>query len=404
MVSDAREPAPRVLVIADDLTGAMDAAGPFASRGLATWVAALPEDCDPARFARAEVVSVNTESRHLAPAQAAARVQEAFRRVGGDAFPVVVKKVDSTLRGNVLAEIEALMSAARRDQLVACPAFPSQGRVLQDGRLRVRGIPLEDTEFARDALSPALVQPLAQALEGAGIHPVRAMTPAQLPAEGFAAPGAWVVDAATDDDLRAIGQVGLARGARVLLAGSAGLTAAVASLCAPEGGVAEAPEIQGRIVYVVGSRSRSSRSQVDALLAGGATLVEAVNGRLRKEPVLVPGADVVLLAVPDRHGREGDAAQVAGMLARHAIRLAGPGNAQAVVATGGDTATAFLRTSGNAALPVGGELMPGIAYTRFMMGTRPVWLVTKAGGFGDDQALLDIGRRLRASPEAGLSR
>ena len=91
---------PRVLIIADDLTGAMDAAGPFAARGLPTWVAALPEDCDPSRFVRATVVSVNTESRHLSPDEAARRVTEAWQQVGGEGFDIVVKKVDSTLRGN----------------------------------------------------------------------------------------------------------------------------------------------------------------------------------------------------------------------------------------------------------------------------------------------------------------
>lgn len=84
------------------------------------------------------------------------------------------------------------------------------------------------------------------------------------------------------------------------------------------------------------------------------------------------------------------------MLARHAMRLVGPGNAQAIVATGGDTAIAFLRSSGNPALAVGGELVPGIAYARFMMGTRAAWLVTKAGGFGSADTLSEIGKRLRA--------
>src|SRR5437762_225267 len=56
---------PRVLIVADDLTGAMDSAGPFAGIGVETWVVAAPMQCDPATIARARVVSVNTDSRHL---------------------------------------------------------------------------------------------------------------------------------------------------------------------------------------------------------------------------------------------------------------------------------------------------------------------------------------------------
>ncbi|MBK8018563.1 MAG: four-carbon acid sugar kinase family protein [Betaproteobacteria bacterium] len=390
----------RVLIIADDLTGAMDAAGPFANRGLLTWVAALPEDCDPSRFAKATVVSVNTESRHLSPEQAAQRVEHAFRQVGGENFSVVVKKVDSTLRGNVVAETEALMSVARRDRALVSPAFPAQGRILRDGKVYVRGEPLENTSFARDALSPALAVPLREAFAGSGKRKVHSQASGGLQDPDFLSPGIVVADAESDADLASLARAGLAHCSRLVLVGSAGLTTALASQMSQEVERVEPPAVLGRIVYVVGSRAKASRDQAETLVADGARLVEAVNGRLRKEPVLAPGADVVLMAVPDKQGKEGDAGEVATMLARHAIRLVGPGNAQAIVATGGDTAIAFLRTSGNAALCVGGELLPGIAYARFMMGTRPVWLVTKAGGFGDPEALREIGRRLRVGAPA----
>lgn len=384
---------PRVLILADDLTGAMDAAGPFASRGLVTTVVALPEDCDPARLARSAVVAINTETRHLGAEQAAERVALLFRQAGGDTFPLVVKKVDSTLRGNVIAETASLRAAAQRPLVLGTPAFPAQGRVVQDGRVIVHGIPLADTTFARDALSPALVDPIHETYARHTGEPGVACVSARL--DACPAVGLCMVDARTDDDLDRVARHALGRPAGLLLFGSAGLTSALARCLPVPDGRAEPPAVLGRIVYVIGSRAQASRDQAAALINDGARLVEAVNGRLHKEPVLAPGADVVLMAVPDKNGNEGDAQAVATMLARHAIRLAGPGNAQAVVATGGDTALAFLRTSGNAVLTVGGELMPGIAYARFMMGSRPVWLVTKAGGFGDAAALRTIGQRLR---------
>ncbi|MBI1395165.1 MAG: hypothetical protein GC151_04225 [Betaproteobacteria bacterium] len=391
---------PRVLIIADDLTGAMDAAGPFASRGLSTWVAALPEDCDPSRFARATVVSVNTESRHLPPEEAARRVDHAFEQVGGDTFSIVVKKVDSTLRGNVVAESRAMMEVSDRRSALVCPAFPGQGRLVRAGTVYVHGQPLAETAFARDALSPALGEPLRDAFAGAGFGAVAVMDPADLDGADLSGQGAVIVNSETDADLDNVAAAGIRAAGRTLLVGSAGLTSALARMLADPEVQPEQPAVMGRIVYVVGSRAQASRDQAAEVVADGARLVEAVNGRLRNEPVLSPGADVVLMAVPDSQGKEGDAHEVAVMLSRHAMRLVGPGNAQAIVATGGDTAIAFLRTSGNPALVVGGELMPGIAYARFTIGTRPVWLVTKAGGFGDPGALRDIGRRLRAGAPA----
>jgi uncharacterized protein YgbK (DUF1537 family) len=395
---------PRVLIIADDLTGAMDAAGPFATCGLATWVAAVPEDCDPSRFARATVVSVNTESRHLSPEDAARRVEAAWEQVGGETFEVVVKKIDSTLRGNPVAETHALQRLSGRTRLVVAPAFPAQGRVVRDGAVFVHGVPLADTGFARDALSPSLAIPLVKAFEPAdGVGKARVCSPRAL-ASGDAAEGSVaVVDAATDEDLAIVATAVLPHCADALLVGSAGLTSALAQALAVPGAVPEPPAVFGRIVFVVGSRAPASREQALALTSEGARLLEAVNGRLHKEPILSPGADVLLMSVPDKQGQEGDAAEVANMLARHAMRLLGAGNAQAIVATGGDTAVACLRASGNPALAVGGELMPGIAYARLMIGTRPVWLVTKAGGFGDGNALAEIGRRLRARAPAAAT-
>lgn len=392
---------PRVLIIADDLTGAMDAAGPFAARGLPTWVAALPEDCDPSRFVRATVVSVNTESRHLPPGEAARRVTEAWEQVGGETFDVVVKKIDSTLRGNPVAETAALAAAARRSRSLVAPAFPAQGRVTRGGQVFVHGTPLAETAFAKDALSPAVTAPMAEAF--APLAAGAAVGSFDAPAFARRDPafdGVAVVDAESDAQLDSIAAGVLPDAGHWLMVGSAGLTAALARALAVDGAQPEPPAVMGRIVYVVGSRARASRDQAATLASDGVSLVEAVNGRLGKEPVLAPGADVLLLAVADTHGREGDAGEVATMLSRHALRLVGAGNAQAIVATGGDTAIAFLRTSGNPAVVVGGELMPGIAYARLMIGSRPVWLVTKAGGFGDVDALAEIGRRLRVGAPA----
>lgn len=367
---------PRVLILADDLTGAMDAAGPFAARGVATWLVAVPERCDERALDGAAVVSVNTESRHLDEAAAAARVEAAFRKVGGARFPVLVKKVDSTLRGNVVAETRALLRASGRAGALVAPAFPSQGRTVEGGLVLVRGIPLGDTAFARDALSPALAVPLAEAFRAAAVS-------------------AEVRDARTDADLDAIVGTLARSGPDPMLVGSAGITSALGRALVPTPRTAVLPQVSGPIVYVVGSRAQASRDQVERLASAGALVLRAPNGLV----AALPGSaarDCVLLCVPGSDGREGDPMRVADALAAAGLGLAERMAAGAVVATGGDTAIALLRASGNAALEVGGEVMPGIAFARLRLPRGTPWLVTKAGGFGDADALLQIGRRLRA--------
>jgi uncharacterized protein YgbK (DUF1537 family) len=246
---------------------------------------------------------------------------------------------------------------------------------MRDGRVYVRGVPLEQTAFVRDALSPALATPLADAFSQAGVH-------------------VTLRDAESDADLDAV-VASLPQGDRApLVVGSAGITAALARAMTRGGKVAAPPTVKGRLVFIIGSRAQASREQVARLQAEGALVVPAPNGVPASVPTPEGDRSIVLLAVPDDAGKEGDAEQVAHGLAASGLALARQPGTGALVATGGDTAIAVLRASGNGALEVGGELMPGIACARLLVDGRPLWLVTKAGGFGDPEALCEIGRRL----------
>src|SRR5678816_2652134 len=109
MPSGCEIPAPIILAIADDLTGANDAGVQFAAAGIRSVVFAnhhlerLPRDYP--------VVVINTESRHLAPAQAVERVRKIGLMGMAAGVRCLYKKTDSTLRGNIGAELEALLSA-----------------------------------------------------------------------------------------------------------------------------------------------------------------------------------------------------------------------------------------------------------------------------------------------------
>ena len=385
---------PRVLIVADDLTGAMDSAGPFAARGIETWVVAMPMRCDPALLKSARVVSVNTETRHLPAAEAAARVRGIVRHLGCDDFNVIVKKIDSTLRGNVVAETLALMEASGRREAVVAAAFPAQGRTVRDGCVLVDGQPLAETAFARDALSPPPLMPLQQvfAAAAAGLR-VRAVGPA----DAFTgATDIWIADSASDADLSAIVKTFVPRTGRVLMVGSAGLTQALALACFDAGSKPARPRnIDGTVVFAVGSRAARSTEQVEALAADGQTeILRAPNGRLLASNIPV-ARNIVLKAAPGDDGNERDAGSVAAELARHALEIANRTQAQVLVATGGDTAIAILDASDNPALQVLGDLMPGIPYARITVAGKPLWLVTKAGGFGAPDTFRDVARGLR---------
>ncbi len=385
---------PRVLIVADDLTGAMDSAGPFAARGVETWVVALPLRCDPASLNAASVVSVNTDSRHATPTQAAARLTQIVRHLDCASFDLVIKKIDSTLRGNVVAETMALRELSGRQKTLVAAAFPAQGRTVCGGVVHVEGQPLAQTAFARDALSPPPLVPLQEAFAGAqaGLR------------VGVVASGArfddsndiWIADSATDADLTHAVETFRSRFSSTLMVGSAGLTQALAAACFASRTVPlPAPRVAGTIVFAVGSRAARSADQVEALAALPDTRVlHAPNGRM-STGVIPAARNLVLQATADGVGREVQSERVAADMARHAIEIVAQARAQALVATGGDTAIAVLDASENPALQVCGDLLPGIPYARILLGGEPLWLITKAGGFGGRDTFCEVARRLR---------
>ncbi len=384
---------PRALIVADDLTGAMDAAGPFAALGVETWVVAVPIRCDPASLLTARVVSVNTDSRRLPAAEAATRVREIVRHLGGGGFDIIVKKIDSTLRGNVVAETMALLDGSGRRQAVVAAAFPAQGRTVRGGVVHVDGKPLAQTAFAKDVLSPPPLAPLQEVFTAAksGLRVV-----AVAASDAFnTAVDVWIADSEVDADLTRIVKAFALRMHSVLMVGSAGLTTALASVCFDRHPAPALPHLTGTIVFAVGSRAMRSAEQVESLAGEPDTeVLRAPNGRLQS--ARLPAArNLVLKATPDDAGREGDAECVAADMADHALEIARRAQAQALVATGGDTAIAILAASGNPALQVLGDLMPGIPYARIRLDGASLLLVTKAGGFGARDTFRDVARRLR---------
>ena len=134
-------------IVADDLTGACDTGTLFAGRSsvpLAIW---------PRAPSPGEVRVIDTESRARAAGESARRVLSAVARAPATHL---FKKIDSTLRGRIGAEVEALMSAAGVCSALVCPAFPAQGRVVVDRVLLVRGTPVSATTIGLDPEFPEI--------------------------------------------------------------------------------------------------------------------------------------------------------------------------------------------------------------------------------------------------------
>ena len=162
------------LIVADDLTGACDAAAPFATRGYFTTAVIDLSDGDLAF----EVVALNTASRDLD----SARIRSVIARAAGvwSARParILFKKIDSTLRGQPAAEIAATLSCLASGSVpaigVLAAAFPATGRTTIGGRVLVNGRALEETDLWRRDHSYPNAE-LVEVLATAGPQPVEAV-------------------------------------------------------------------------------------------------------------------------------------------------------------------------------------------------------------------------------------
>jgi uncharacterized protein YgbK (DUF1537 family) len=352
-----------VTIIADDLTGAADTAIAF---GAPAYVS-LGTVTDAA-----EIVAIDTDSRAVSPEIAAKRVYAAAREAFRLGTRHLYKKMDSTLRGNVSAELTAAWRAARdvlgHASMVVAPAWPSMGRTVRGGRVFVHGVPLEKTEHSQGGPS------LAGMVAG-------------LPATVF--------DAETEDALAFVARIGVESiSGAAIWAGSAGLARHLpAALGLPRPKPSPLPGGQGPVLALMGSRSALAREQAAGLAQLPGVAVFSLDPSSLEvggvESALSAGKDVLLhLAAPvDLQRAPLVAAAFGREAARHAGRLGG------LIATGGDIARAALTAMGAPGLRLLGELEPGVPFG--MAGKLRV--VTKAGAFGTSETLRNCLLALRAA-------
>jgi uncharacterized protein YgbK (DUF1537 family) len=386
---------PRVAVLADDLTGAGDTAVQFVRSGWSTELQLTPAD------ATAEVIAVSTDSRSLPAERAASAAAEATRRLREAGVTHLYKKVDSTLRGPIRAEIDGVLSAWSPDAVaVVCPAFPDTGRTVRDGVLLVDGVEVHRTAVGRDPVTPVTESRIAVLL---GAEHVRLTGDGpRADAERLRAHGpVVVVDAESGDDLDRLAAAVTALGSDAVPVGSAGLASRLAHSWAVEGEPAPA-------LVVVTSLHQNARVQVEELVADehtrterpepydladdGAWLAWSRKALDRFDPST---AHTALVAPEDRDGKL-DPAAVARRMGEFAASLAARYELSGFVVTGGDGARALTGALRARVIALTGEVAPGIPIGTLSGGPRHGHaIVTKAGGFGSPTALLEAAEAVR---------
>ncbi len=309
----------RVAALADDLTGALEVGAKFAACGLGAAVSTWPKI---AWEMPVDVLVLDAETRMLAALAASERIEKLAREIRQHGAELVYHKTDSTLRGNIAVEMHALGAVFAGRKILFAPAYPALSRVVAGGRLLVEGRPVEETAFARDPTHPVRTGDIRALLDDM--------------------PGVTIVDGASEADLEAAARDVLRRASSLIVCGSAGLAAHLAS------------GLGGGSHNIVWPTLRR-------------TLV--VNGSLHER-----SAEQVRLAQLAWRGREGwDFGD-----RETAARQWREGDYDGAIVFGGDTAYRITTALGSPPLAPLGEVLAGVPVSR----CGASWLVTKAGGFG----------------------
>ena len=387
-------------IVADDLSGAADCAAALA-RPSAPVPVALGVPATPSGR-----LAIDTDSRAMELAAALAVTERVFLGIAPSDLDhsLVYKKIDSTLRGHVAAELRAALDAVPQFAgAVVAPSFPEQGRTFSGGKLCLNGRPVDGPGHEGDLMSM---------LAAAGLQPALLRQPGGDPAQVVLfiehalvrGARAIVVDAANPDELARLATALCAASVPLLMAGSAGLARALSPHLAPPVGSAAqagaAPAAGGPVLALVGSFSQASAAQVRQLEASAAARVIRLDAQqwLAQDPATGRRAAIDAASQMLRAGRDvllaiaGEVAQpFSRALVQAMARAAAPllQHAGTCVLTGGDTARALFNELGASELQVTGEFEPGISLARIASRASPQF-VLKAGGFGDALALQRI--------------
>ena len=415
------------LVIADDFTGANDAGVQIRRHGIPVRVVfsgtkinteinstAANKGASGANSTCSWVL--DTESRFLQEESACRKLLAEAEKIPFGNFRYVIKKVDSTLRGNIGPELKAIAQCQKPDLIVFAPAFPDLGRTTVNGVHCLNGTPVCKTELARDPKTPVLIdnvhEIMARAFGGDAEH---ISLDALRRGEAEIGEGRIIsFDAESNEDLKAIVRMAIAAEKRVLWAGSAGLVDSI--LC-------EETRIPPALA-VIASLSSVTRKQVLFAERQGIALVKVPlcaivekstsPEKIAEEAIAVLGSgkDAILVSSSacseDDFQKAENCARRAGLSAEAmsiftqetmgqiAALILKEVDISGLFLSGGDTAMSCIEKWGASGAEIETEIAAGIPLMRLLGGKyEGLKVVTKAGAFGNADAIYYSLRKLR---------
>lgn len=419
----------KLAVIADDLTGANDTGVQFAKQGLNTTVLFSDTKLQPTHFSE-DVIVLNSDSRALNSGKAYQVVLNLSTQLNKLAVSKVFKKIDSTMRGNIGPEIDAVMDVFKYKTAFVVPAFPKSNRVTINGNHYVNGVLLDETEIAHDPVNPVKESYLPKLLQEQSKREVEFISISDVRkgkshlSEKMNALSSGevskiiIVDATTDEELKMIVEAAEILPKNFLWVGSAGIAYHLFNTDQPDQLLCKTQAGDRLPVLVVAGSVNPIINQQIEVLKEKNNVEEIVispeeffyEDRRKREierivkagKALLEKADLVVTTNREREtiNRVKELQRQLGLsnfdvgntisqsMGLIAGRLIESKKICGAVLTGGEIAGATCKVLNGDGIRVIGEVEAGIPYGKLFGGLFDgMPLVTKAGAFGTEQAL-----------------
>lgn len=413
----------KLVVLADDFTGALDTGVQFAKAGLRTVVSTVHGSGEYTGGETPRVLVVNMETRHISPAAARLKVRNIVRENNGEYY---YKKTDSGMRGNIGAELEGLYGTGENGNIFFVPALPRMGRTTSKGYHYVDGVPVSRSAFGKDPFEPVTMDFIPDIIASQSSLPVGLVSASDLAENRIPAGDAafLVFDAADKNELEAVARFIKTRRPRLMAgcagfaeyipelldmsgtasgdwrAGSAGLIVFSGSLhettldqmvyaedrgfesitLSPEEKLSAAlgNSPQGRVILDKIERAYQKNGKVILKAADGPENINSTNALAEK------------MGLSGNRERECIAANLGGM----AAMVLQSGLCENIAIFGGDTLAEFIKILGDSEIIPQGEISGGVVFSQLFYKKdgeeKFVNLITKSGGFGGRDIVLSI--------------
>ncbi|UTR12765.1 four-carbon acid sugar kinase family protein [Evansella sp. LMS18] len=411
-------------IIADDLTGANDSGVQLTEKGINTSVLF---DIPSLGTSLDKGIVIDTNSRALTEEEAVSVTKQASLFLKEAGYRHIYKKMDSTLRGHIGAELQAAARIFEPEFVFIAPAFPSMGRTTKDGIHYVHGVKIAETEISKDPKHPVKDSYIPRIIETDTGKPAGLISKEDLESDSvfqekiseFKSKGiVYVVsDAETQEQLQAAAEKMAAVTTNVIWAGSAGLAEVLPEILeiSEKSASRELPG-SAQVMTVCGSLSQVTQQQVRfAREQENVTSVKLETGEIfgenwntvREEVEasclkgLADGGDLVLYVPSNekvrdevkRRGRElglssGEIGErIAGAIGALTADIAAKSNVSGLVLTGGDIAKAASRELGGIGFRLIKQVEAGIPLGTIIGTEKEYTAVTKAGAFGKENSI-----------------